>query len=85
MVFMTMALLSNILLATRARFFRLLLLLQAGFYGAAFAGRVLEGKGLRSKIFSLPYYFCLVNIAAGHALMRFLRGEKQVLWTPRKG
>jgi hypothetical protein len=45
----------------------------------------LEKRGKPSGILYIPYYFYLVNIAAGRALLKFLRGEKQVIWTPRKG
>jgi cellulose synthase/poly-beta-1,6-N-acetylglucosamine synthase-like glycosyltransferase len=31
------------------------------------------------------YYFLLVNWASAVALLRFMRGEKQVLWQPRTG
>jgi len=31
------------------------------------------------------YYFLLLNWASAVALLRFLRGEKQVLWQPRTG
>jgi cellulose synthase/poly-beta-1,6-N-acetylglucosamine synthase-like glycosyltransferase len=30
-------------------------------------------------------YFLLLNLAAGHAFVKFLMGQKQVIWTPRKG
>jgi hypothetical protein len=30
-------------------------------------------------------YFLLLNLAAGHAFLKFLVGQKQVVWTPRKG
>jgi cellulose synthase/poly-beta-1,6-N-acetylglucosamine synthase-like glycosyltransferase len=30
-------------------------------------------------------YFVLLNLAAGHALVKFLVGHKQTIWTPRKG
>jgi hypothetical protein len=33
----------------------------------------------------VPFYFCLVNVAAAAAVWRFARGERQVLWTPRRG
>jgi hypothetical protein len=59
--------------------------LQTIFYGAAFAGHIVEKRGVLSQVLFIPYYFCLINIAAGHALIKFLRGEKQILWTPRKG
>jgi cellulose synthase/poly-beta-1,6-N-acetylglucosamine synthase-like glycosyltransferase len=77
------ALLSNGLLARRP------------LYGAIFAGQCLfyclalvgclSGGRIRLRPVLVPFYFCLVNLAAGVALVRFLRGERQVLWTPRKG
>lgn len=85
-VFMAAALLSNVFLALRSLAFRAFVILQAMFYGAALAGMACEKTGLSpSRILFIPYYFCLVNIAAGHALMKFLKGEKQAVWTPRKG
>lgn len=38
-----------------------------------------------TSLLSVPYYFMLLNLAAAHAAYRFVRGEKQVLWTPRTG
>ena len=49
----------------------------AGYYG--------EKKGKNLMLFYIPYYFSLLNIAAGHAYLKFLKGEKQVIWTPRTG
>ena len=34
---------------------------------------------------AFPYYFSLLNIAVAHAALRFLRGDRQVTWTPRTG
>ncbi len=58
-----------------------LLAAQAAFYLAAAAGQLPFG---RSRLLSLPYYLCLVNAASLVALARFLRGRKQILWTPRR-
>jgi hypothetical protein len=33
----------------------------------------------------IPFYFCLLNVAAGAAFVGLLRGQRQVVWTPRKG
>jgi cellulose synthase/poly-beta-1,6-N-acetylglucosamine synthase-like glycosyltransferase len=30
-------------------------------------------------------YFLLLNLAAGHAFIKFLMGQKQTIWAPRKG
>ena len=38
-----------------------------------------------SALLSVPYYFVLVNVAAAHAAIRFVKGEKQATWTPRTG
>ena len=84
-VFMVGAYIFNIFILPCSRLFQILFLLQSLFYGAALAGNVLEKRGKSSRFLYIPYYFCLINIAAGHALIRLLRGEKQVLWTPRKG
>lgn len=85
MLFMISAFVSNAFLLRKARAYRLLFVLQAVFYLASLAGHELEKRGRPSRLFFIPYYFCLVNIAAGRALLKFLWGEKQVMWTPRKG
>ena len=64
-------------------------------YAALFAAQVgcyllaaigwMSGGRIRFKPVFVPFYFCLINAAAGTALVRFLRGERQVLWTPRTG
>jgi len=57
---------------------------QAACYGLAAIGWLSGGRIHFRPVF-VPFYFCLINVAAGEALARFLRGERQVLWTPRKG
>lgn len=57
---------------------------QLAAYGLAALGW-LSGGRIRAKFVFVPFYFSLVNIAAGAALVEFLRGKRQVLWTPRKG
>ncbi len=64
--------------------FRPLLAVQCVFYGLALLGWFSRGRIALRPVF-VPYYFCLVNLAAGVALIRFLRGERQVTWNPRKG
>jgi|HigsolmetaAR204D_1030405.scaffolds.fasta_scaffold00570_18 cellulose synthase/poly-beta-1,6-N-acetylglucosamine synthase-like glycosyltransferase len=50
---------------------------------------VLELSGVnRAGRFALSrycYYFALLNVASAVAFLRFVRGEKQVLWQPRVG
>jgi cellulose synthase/poly-beta-1,6-N-acetylglucosamine synthase-like glycosyltransferase len=57
---------------------------QAACYAAALIGWRSGGR-IRFRPVFVPFYFCLINVAAGVAFVGFLRGERQILWTPRKG
>lgn len=83
--FMVLLYLVNLANLRRLRFLAVFFSLQNLFYALAAVGHQRERNGVPAGFLYLPYYFVLINIAAGHALWRFLRGEKQVLWTPRKG
>jgi hypothetical protein len=79
-VFQVAALVSNIALAGKGDVWNVLLALQGGFY--LLAGLGFLGLRLPTPL-SFPYYLCLLNAAAGNALVRFLAGQRQVIWTPR--
>jgi hypothetical protein len=64
--------------------YRWLFVAQLACYGLAALGW-LSGGRIRFRPIFVPFYFCLVNVAAGVAFLGFVRGERQVLWTPRKG
>jgi hypothetical protein len=49
------------------------------------SGAVLERLGRPAGAAAIPYYFLLINAAAAHALVRFVRGQRQMLWAPRLG
>ena len=56
------------------------------FMALAWTGHKREGEGRPlSVIYSIPYYFMLLNIASYKATAAFLKGEKKVIWNPRKG
>ncbi len=55
------------------------------FIAAGALGYALDYIGRSNRITSLPYYFILINVAAGPALLHFLRGRRQAVWTPRLG
>jgi cellulose synthase/poly-beta-1,6-N-acetylglucosamine synthase-like glycosyltransferase len=38
-----------------------------------------------SAVYSIPYYFMLLNLASYKACVAFFKGEKKVIWNPRKG
>jgi cellulose synthase/poly-beta-1,6-N-acetylglucosamine synthase-like glycosyltransferase len=73
-----------LLLSTGSRTYIALFGCQAACYLLAAIGWASRGRIRFVPVFA-PFYFCLVNVAAGAALVRFLRGERQVLWTPRRG
>jgi hypothetical protein len=76
-----MLFLSNLFLWTTSDFYRICLVLQAGFYGAgllALAAKSLAGW----KPIKLAGYFLLGNAATLMAWFYFLSGEKFVSWQP---
>lgn len=57
---------------------------QLAAYALASIGWLARGR-IRHRLVFVPFYFSLLNLAAGAALLDFLRGRQQVVWTPRKG
>jgi cellulose synthase/poly-beta-1,6-N-acetylglucosamine synthase-like glycosyltransferase len=58
---------------------------QIFFYACVLMGFLMgSGKDL-PRLISAPYYFILINAASALAFFQFIRGKKQVLWTPRSG
>lgn len=84
-VFMALAFISNLVLFSNGLEYKVLFMLQSIAYGSAALSPLLERVGIQSKIAYLCYYFTLINVAAGHAFVKFLMGKKQILWNPRKG
>lgn len=71
----------NIPLAMEESFFyRLMMVAQILFYGAAVAGYILENRKIRFKPLFVPYYFCVMNYAALAGLKRFLSGKQKGAW-----
>ncbi|MEP3824817.1 MAG: glycosyltransferase family 2 protein [Marinobacter sp.] len=70
---------------------------RGGLYSLAFMGTVVlyvlawightktQGNQASSVILTVPYYFLLLNYASLKAAISFLKGEKKVVWNPRKG
>jgi cellulose synthase/poly-beta-1,6-N-acetylglucosamine synthase-like glycosyltransferase len=69
-------------LARRSIVFTVILASQIVFYGAAAVAGLLERSGLHSRLFAIPQYFVLGNLAAVIAFYQFLRGERYVRWDP---
>lgn len=80
-VFLLIALATNIALATQGRYL-LLLALQLAALTIGLLG-FLQLPGLaKSRLLVQPYYFLLTNVASAISLVRFIKGDKVVTWTP---
>lgn len=77
--------LTNLLLLEEGGIYTLFFLGQVAFYLLAWLGRRYDDEKKRPFYLTLPYYFCLLNLASAHAAWRYVRGEKQVIWAPRVG
>ena len=58
---------------------------QAAFYCCALFGLLLHGTRFgRKKIFTIPFYFCMVNAASLVAILNVLRGRQIKHWEPQR-
>ncbi|HYX08692.1 MAG TPA: glycosyltransferase family 2 protein [Bacteroidales bacterium] len=66
--------------------YKFLFWMQIIFYGFAMVALVglKFGKFNVPKILRLPFYYCLINVAALKALLLFIRGKKITVWTPQR-
>jgi cellulose synthase/poly-beta-1,6-N-acetylglucosamine synthase-like glycosyltransferase len=81
---LALALVSPLLWA-RSWIYKLATLGQALFYGFALVGWLFGGTKLgRKKIFSLPFFFCMVNAASLVAALNVLRGKRIDFWEPQR-
>ena len=82
-VFLACAYIGNALLVPEAFFYAVLFAMQTLGYAACLAAPCLSKAGFR--FVHMVHYFVLINVAALHAFLKFVLGQKQVVWTPRKG
>jgi cellulose synthase/poly-beta-1,6-N-acetylglucosamine synthase-like glycosyltransferase len=85
-VFMAGAFFANLFLLDHGKFYHALLVLQISFYVLAIIGRLQSHRPSISKLFYVPYYFCLVNYASLLGIISHYRGQKFAVWnTVREG
>lgn len=75
----------NVALLERAPIYRLAFGAQILFYGLAFGGYLLRRRENMPSALSVPYYFCLVNVASLMGIIDVFRGKKYVTWTTARG
>lgn len=75
---------SSLWLARDSVLFGLAVAMQGVFYLFAVAGALLRHRRSGAgKVFSVPYYFCLVNAAAFLGVISIARGNRVREWSPR--
>lgn len=80
--FLLMLFWSNISLLYQSPIYYAFGVLQSLCYGLAFLGFLFQEVREKPRLFRIPYYFCLVNLAALVGILRFLCGERKVAWSP---
>lgn len=69
----------------RGPLYKVFTLAQAAFYGLALSYLPLKKTRLgRTKLLTLPFYFCMVNVACFRAVLNLLRGRRIERWEPRR-
>ena len=71
----------NIVLLDRRDIYWLGLALQCVFYVLAAGGFLIHRRRWQPSLLRIPFYFCLVNVAAGVGLLQALGGKSYTTWT----
>ena len=80
-IFMIILFITNIFLLEN-RFYVITFLIQIVFYSFAFLGWIFDFLNIKMKIFSIPLFFCVVNMASMISLTRTIFRKKVVTWEP---
>ena len=77
---------SNLYLAyfTDSWMYKILLLLQIGFYLQAFLGYTMQDRKISIKGFFVPLYFCIMNYSVYAGFLRYIRKKQSVNWEKAK-
>jgi len=71
----------SIMLAGRNLIYTAALALQILFYALALAGHGLRRHSGFPRLFAVPFYFCLVNVASALGIIEAYRGKTYTTWT----
>ncbi|WP_208609887.1 glycosyltransferase family 2 protein [Desulfofustis glycolicus] len=84
-IFLLSAFISNLFLVRASSFYLLTMGIQSLAYLVALSAPLMVRFGNKSRLIAFIRYFALLNLACGHAFIKFISGKKQVIWAPRKG
>lgn len=73
--------LSNIFLLSYSLVYLISFTIQIGFYISAAVGLYIQNKGIKTRLFFIPYYFLVVNFAAMVGVIRGITGRRLNKWT----
>jgi cellulose synthase/poly-beta-1,6-N-acetylglucosamine synthase-like glycosyltransferase len=73
---------ANLVLVRDGWLYFVALFLQAGLLASGAVGFILQDNQRELGLFGKPYYFLLTNIASLVATLRYLQGERMVIWNP---
>lgn len=82
MPFFLLSILVSSVFLWQSLFFRTVLFLQIVFYVLAGIGLIAPSARAASRVVSLIYYFCLVNLASLIGCLKCFRGDLSATWTP---
>ena len=71
----------NVALLNHHRIYWVILVLQTAFYALALGGFLIRHRARQPSVLRIPFYFCLVNIAAGVGLLQAMGGKSYTTWT----
>ena len=80
-VFLVVAFVSNATLLAKGTVFRVAMALQIAFYVLAIAGYACRRRPTMPTLLSVPYYFCLVNVASVLGILDAFRGKTYTTWS----
>jgi len=72
---------ANLWLLDQHWIYRVTLALQIAFYALAFGGYLIRSRARQPFLLRVPFYFCLVNIAAGVGVVQAMGGKSYTMWT----
>ncbi|HEX3945983.1 MAG TPA: glycosyltransferase family 2 protein [Rhizomicrobium sp.] len=76
------ALTANMVLINYHVAYLIMFVAQCSIIAAGVAGFILQDRRHNLGLLAKPYYFLLTNLASLIAALRYLRGERMVVWTP---
>ena len=80
-LFLAGALVTNLFLLGSAPIYTLTLVAQLALYALALLGYTLRHRERMPSILSVPYYFCLVNVASALGIFEAYRGKTYATWS----